>query len=298
MQVGRIPSHDPLQLDPSPRHCARLPTGCPVTAWHCPSSPFTLQAKHCAVHALLQQYPSTQKLDAHWFDAVHEDPLNSFAVHCPWSQKFPTTQSPSPVHDVLHPLVPHRYGAHATVTTGGQLPIPLHTDATCPIPPAQLAGRHVVDAPGNVQAVPFCPSQLPPHEVPSLTHAARPPAGGPTTATHLPSCPRTLHAEHCPVHRLSQHTPSMHKLDVHCTFVEHASPLSSFPTQLPLAQNPPWMHWLLFVHDVRHAVAPHRNGAHVVVNTAGQLPSPSHVAAAVSTPFAQLADRHATCVFG
>jgi hypothetical protein len=34
------------------------------------------------------------------------------------------------------------------------------------------------------------------------------------------------------------------------------------------------------------------NGAHIFVTAGGQLPAPSHVAANVCTPFAQLASRH------
>lgn len=45
-------------------------------------------------------------------------------------------------------------------------------------------------------------------------------------------------------------------------------------------------------HDVLHAVAPQLYGVHAVVTAAGQLPAPSHVAAAVAIPEAQLADRH------
>ena len=58
----------PLQLPlhvPAPPQATRLPTGVPFTTLHLPTFAPRLQAEHCAVQALLQHTPSTQKPDWH-----------------------------------------------------------------------------------------------------------------------------------------------------------------------------------------------------------------------------------------
>jgi hypothetical protein len=46
-----------------------------------PALPARLQALQVPVHAVLQQYPSTQKPDVHWFPAVHGWPLPFWGRH-------------------------------------------------------------------------------------------------------------------------------------------------------------------------------------------------------------------------
>jgi hypothetical protein len=65
-----------------------------------------------------------------------------------------------------------------------------------PIPPVHEAARHDVDDPGYAQAVRAVPSHEPPHTLPSLAHAARPPTGAPVIALHVPALPPELHASH------------------------------------------------------------------------------------------------------
>ena len=54
---------------------------------HVPALPATLQASHWPVHALSQQYPSTQVPLPHWLPAVHVAPFGNeqvpvvFALH-------------------------------------------------------------------------------------------------------------------------------------------------------------------------------------------------------------------------
>jgi hypothetical protein len=83
------------------------------------------------------------------------------------------------------------------------------------------------------------PLQAPPQTVASVVHAARGAIGGPLTGLQMPTLPETLHASHCPLHALSQHTPSLQKplaqwpATVHCVpFVAvgmHVWPLQYFP---------------------------------------------------------------------
>ncbi len=76
-----MPSHDPLQSDPSPAHATRGATGVPTTGEHVPARPVRLHAWHCPVHAVLQQKPSTQKPETHCFASVQAAPFASLAVH-------------------------------------------------------------------------------------------------------------------------------------------------------------------------------------------------------------------------
>jgi hypothetical protein len=63
---------------PSVAHAARPPVGAPVTGEHVPAFAGTTHDPHCPVHALLQQTPSTQKPDVHWFAPPHVAPSPSF----------------------------------------------------------------------------------------------------------------------------------------------------------------------------------------------------------------------------
>jgi hypothetical protein len=48
---------------------------------HDPSLPVTSHALQFPVHALPQQYPSTQKPDVHWLAVVQPEPFGFFARH-------------------------------------------------------------------------------------------------------------------------------------------------------------------------------------------------------------------------
>jgi hypothetical protein len=50
----------PLQLEPSPAHAVREPTGAPLTPLQVPARFATLQASHWPLHGALQHTPSTQ----------------------------------------------------------------------------------------------------------------------------------------------------------------------------------------------------------------------------------------------
>jgi hypothetical protein len=66
---------------PAFKQAGRLPTGVPVTALQAPALPMMLQASQLPLQAVLQQTPSTQKFDWHWFEAVQAEPGVSFGVH-------------------------------------------------------------------------------------------------------------------------------------------------------------------------------------------------------------------------
>jgi hypothetical protein len=72
------------------------------------------------------------------------------------------------------------------------------------MPTVQPGPVHVV---GLVQVMRFVPLQVP-AQVPVPPHAVRGATGAPVTAEHVPTRPVSPQASHCPLHAVSQHTPS------------------------------------------------------------------------------------------
>jgi hypothetical protein len=202
---------EPLQVPPQvpvPVHAVLPPTGAPVTGEQVPAMPAWLQPAHWPVQAELQHTVSTQKPEPHCAPMVHVEPRPSRPVHTLLMQVEPPAQSPGPAQLCLHAVAPHTYGAHGVVTALMQLPAPSQlADAVC-VPAAQLAGEHCEV--GKVHAVVSVPLQLPAH-TPVPPHAVRPPTGAPVTGEQVPTLPARLHAAHCSVHALLQHTPSTQK---------------------------------------------------------------------------------------
>ena len=69
-----VPSHVPPHTEPSSIEGVRLPTGSPLTGEQTPTRPNRLQAAHCAVQVVLQQYPSTHDFPALQSAAVSQLP--------------------------------------------------------------------------------------------------------------------------------------------------------------------------------------------------------------------------------
>ena len=80
------PSHAPPHPVPSFAPAVRVPTGAPTVGEHVPSFETTLHAAHCSAQAVSQQYPSTQKPDAHWPLPVQLSPVARFVTHAPSTQ--------------------------------------------------------------------------------------------------------------------------------------------------------------------------------------------------------------------
>lgn len=189
-----VPLHAPPHDEPSVAHAGRPPTGLPVTGEHLPADPGRLHAWHCPPHPVSQHTPSTQLPLTHPSAFVHAAPFCARAWHVPPLHQSPDTQSPSPPQLVLQAFAPHTYGVHALVTGAGQCPCPSQLAAAVCVPPEQLAFRH--DEVGYVQVAVVVPLQVPPHDVPSVAQAGRPPTGFPVTGEHVPTFPVTLHAWH------------------------------------------------------------------------------------------------------
>jgi len=82
--VRLVPLQVPPQVGPLDMQACRVPCGAKVTGEHVPDTPFTSQASHWPVQAVLQQYPSTQRLLVHWVWDVHEAPMPSVGTQLPF----------------------------------------------------------------------------------------------------------------------------------------------------------------------------------------------------------------------
>jgi len=106
--------HCPPQLVPAPAHVPRAPCGLPAgTCAQVPSDAVRSQAMHCSVQGVLQQTPSTQKPDWHWFAPWQGRPL-PIVPHDPLLHAFGDTQSAGPPQRSAQPLPSGRHmnGAH------------------------------------------------------------------------------------------------------------------------------------------------------------------------------------------
>jgi len=142
-------------------------------------------------------------------------------------------------HDGFEAL--HWYGLHACVVGAGQLPLPSQLAAGEKVLPPQLASLHPVAVDHGRQAP--APLHVPSFEQsPPMALLARqrflgsaPPAG---TGEQVPTLPGTLQLKHRPpvvasLHALSQQTPSVQKVLVHCDPAVQLAPFALRPHELP-----------------------------------------------------------------
>ncbi len=121
---------------------------------------------------------------------------------------MPVAQSESALQLPLHAVAPHVRGAQLCVWTAGQSPAPLQDAPSVAVSAVQDGARQETESPGNVHAAEWTPSQLPPHEEPSLAQAEREPCGAPLTAVQVPTLPAPSQAWHWPPQAELQQTPS------------------------------------------------------------------------------------------
>jgi hypothetical protein len=95
---------------------------------------------------------------------------------------------------------------------GGQAPVPLHRASSVPSLELQVASRHTTSSPTNEAQM---SRRVPSHTVwlhtfdSTAAHEGRPPCGRPAIAPHVPRAVGVSHASQMPLHRVSQHTPSV-----------------------------------------------------------------------------------------
>jgi hypothetical protein len=124
------------------------------------------------------------------------------------------------------------------------------------MPFTQDGARHWLAATGYAQAAREEPSQAPPQAEPSVAQAGRPARGSPITAVQRPVLPLTLQASHCPLHPVSQQTPSTQFPLAHCPAPPQLPPFASTETQTPPEHQSPLVQSELVAQLPLHAMAP------------------------------------------
>jgi len=192
------------------------------------------------VQAVSQHRPSTQLPDVHWPVFWHCAPLaflakqTALVVSQYWVVEHGWVASQPPEHltESAHWLL-----VQLTVIAVVHAPAPSHTVAVVAIPFKQLPAVHWVLLPGYWQRAGSIPLHCPAHD-PVPAHAVRAARGVPITGTQRPGVLLSLHASHCPVQALSQHTPSTQCPDPHCPSRPHAAPWASMPASPSNVSDP------------------------------------------------------------
>jgi hypothetical protein len=140
------PSHVPSLpqvVAPSSVHCdsGSAPLG---TSMHSPSLPAIAHDLHVPAHALLQQTPCAQNVDAQSVPAVQGAP-GGLGPQLPLTQAAPATQSAAVVQLERHfPSLPQRYCPHESVVVPPQVPSPSHSAACVTVDAVQVWARQMV----------------------------------------------------------------------------------------------------------------------------------------------------------
>ena len=145
-----LPSQKPVVPQLAAPALLHVPVGS-VPLWgtgvHVPAACGSAHDRHMPAHAVLQQTPCAQKLDAHSLFSAHAAP-GDLRPHRPFAQTAGASQSASPAHVALQAAAPHANGKHDVAAGVTHAPAP-----------SQVApGVNVVVEVGQVeswQAVPF-----------------------------------------------------------------------------------------------------------------------------------------------
>jgi hypothetical protein len=160
-----LPLQVPWQGGVVPPHAGRGETGMPAIVMQVPCIPVSPHDWHCPSQSALQQYPSAQKVDAHWASLVHAVPFVRSGPHPPlWQRGVPAGQVwtgcpsgivvhvPSAVapsareqtwHPPVHALSQQTPSAQWPVVHSRQPVVPLQS-VELHAPPAATCGLHVL----------------------------------------------------------------------------------------------------------------------------------------------------------
>lgn len=97
-----VPSQVPAQAASVPLQAVLGALGVPLTAMQVPTLVGSLHAWHWPAHGSLQQTPSAQDAEVHWFAVVHAWPFEPFGEHVPELQYPVAPQSTSVVQTLAH----------------------------------------------------------------------------------------------------------------------------------------------------------------------------------------------------
>jgi hypothetical protein len=257
-------------------HTARgsaVPAGIDV---HLPGVEGRLQLRQAPVQAVSQHRPSTQKFDWHSLPAPQGWPL-SFGPHAPFTQACPTSQSALLVQWLVQAPVTHRNGLQVWMPCGRHVPSPSQVPAVLRRVPVHEGGMHWVSA-AYLAQLPK-PSQapvLPQLAAPMSLQMPRGSAAPRSSGQQVPMRWSRLHETQPPWQATLQQTPSAQKPDAQSSAVLQGAPFIFLP-QLPFTHCWPVAHWLVSVHDWKHApaVPSQAYGAQIAVGLGLHWPLPS-----------------------
>jgi hypothetical protein len=213
--------------------------------------------------------PAVQMSLVHWFPSTGTSVLSTIEMMEPAPLQMLSRQSPAIWLDTTVPLA---------------VKLKPHT------PAVQVRVWHSVSDPGQSAGVKQLmqvpdPLQTPPkQDVPDAVFVQVPPV-------------QDMQPDAVPEQALLQQTPPAQWPLWHCASRPQTAPSPRSPRQTPgepaeRSQKSPAAQPASFMQLVVQAVWPQINGSHVCVTGGGQWPVPSQVAAKVSTPPEQLAERH------
>src|SRR4029079_3219209 len=236
------------------------------------------QLRHGPVQAWSQHTPSTQWLCWHSASPVQIWPA-CFGPQVLLTHAMPVSQSALVAQVLVQAPLAHRNGWQSWMPWPWHVPRPSHVPAVFTLALPEQVGAMQTVSRGYFEQPPM-PSQKPvgpqldlpwSRQMPRLSGASA------SSGQQRPSRPARLHERHGPLQATLQQILSAQKPEAHWSPVSQLAPLISLP-QLPWTQAWPLMHWLLDVHDVKHAPALelHVNGTQMRVDPGLQCPTPSH----------------------
>ena len=111
---------------------------------HWPSLPAIAHDLQVPAHAVVQQTPCAQNVDAHSLPALHAAP-GGLGPQLPLTHAAPATQSAALLHVDRHlPSLPHRYWPHELLVAAPHAPSPSQSAANVTVDVAQLCALQIV----------------------------------------------------------------------------------------------------------------------------------------------------------
>src|SRR4029079_12995632 len=224
-EPSQVPS-SPHVIMPSSEHCpsGSTPAG---TLMHSPSLPVIAHDLQAPAHAVLQQTPCAQIIDAHSLPAVHVAP-GGFGPQLPFTHAAPATQSAAVAQVERHfPSPPHRYWPHESLLPAVHSPSPSQREAWVTVDAAHACALQIVPVPYTAQRP--VPSQEPLRMQPVTPSSGQSLRGSAPTGTfmQLPALPGCAHDWQRPEQSERQQTLSKQKPLLQSSAIAQAAPISA-----------------------------------------------------------------------
>jgi hypothetical protein len=274
-----LPSQKPVVPQLAAPAFAHVPVGSappPGTGVHAPAVAARAHDRHVPVHAVLQQTPCAQKLEAHSLFSAQVAP-GDLRPHRPFAQTAGASQSPSTVQVALQATAPQANGKHGIADGVTHAPAPSQVEPGVKVVEGQVAPAHGVPCAYLWQApaahMPFVP------QVEALVAAHVPAGSGAPGATspQIPMAPVSAQERQASAQAVAQQTPCAQNPEPHSDLSEQNAPLLFGPHELLAAQTLGATHAELSAHVAKQRAPLHAYGAQVSAGGAAHWPVAVHV---------------------